>query len=144
MAWTHVEDRRTYHREYSKKWRQENPEKAAAAWNRAYKKRKTKHHADPRHKMLVDARGRARRKNLEFNISLEDFSVPECCPVLGIKLSVGDKSRHDGSPTLDRIDNSKGYVKGNVEVISWRANHLKSDATTEEIRCLYHYYVHSA
>lgn len=38
-----------------------------------------------------------------------------------------------GSPSLDRIDSSKGYVKGNVRVISARANMLKNNATVEEL-----------
>jgi hypothetical protein len=40
------------------------------------------------------------------------------------------------SPTLDRIDNSKGYIVGNVWVISMRANRLKSDATVDELMML--------
>lgn len=38
------------------------------------------------------------------------------------------------SPSLDRLDSSKGYVKGNVRVISKRANQLKNNATVEEMR----------
>jgi hypothetical protein len=41
---------------------------------------------------------------------------------------------NDNAPTLDRINNSCGYVPGNVAVISWRANRIKCDATPEELR----------
>jgi hypothetical protein len=46
---------------------------------------------------------------------------------------VGAGRVHDGSPTLDRIDNAKGYVKGNVCVISKKANTMKNNATPEEV-----------
>ena len=58
--------------------------------------------------------------------------------MLGIKLERLDK-RHNGSPSLDRIDNTKGYIKGNVKVISWRANAIKKDATLEELKALVNY-----
>lgn len=58
--------------------------------------------------------------------------MPIYCPVLGIKLVPGGQIK-DHSPSLDRIDNTKGYVKGNVHVISDRANRLKSDGTPEEL-----------
>jgi hypothetical protein len=43
---------------------------------------------------------------------------------------------------LDRVDNTKGYVKGNVIVVSRRANVLKKDATLNELRQLADYYEH--
>jgi hypothetical protein len=52
---------------------------------------------------------------------------------------VGAGQVHDGSPTLDRIDNAKGYVKGNVCVISKKANTMKNNATPEEVRKLSEY-----
>lgn len=48
--------------------------------------------------------------------------------------------RHDGSPTIDRIINDLGYVKGNVIVISWRANRIKSDATLAELKAIVAFY----
>ena len=41
------------------------------------------------------------------------------------------------SPSLDRIFPESGYTKGNVRVISWRANWIKNNSTIEEIEKLY-------
>ena len=53
--------------------------------------------------------------------------------MLGISLEQGNGRVHDASPALDRLDNAKGYVKGNVVVISYKANRMKSNATIDEI-----------
>ncbi len=78
---------------------------------------------------------------MEFNITQEDVLVPDNCPVLGIPLSL-DETRgfSDNSPTLDRIDNSLGYKKGNVLVVSWRANRIKCDATPKELYLMSKFY----
>ena len=81
-----------------------------------------------------NAKKRAKEYNLPFNIDIEDIVIPEICPVLGIplKVNVGGNRMSDNSLTLDKFIPSKGYVKGNVQIISWRANSLKKDGTTEE------------
>jgi hypothetical protein len=81
----------------------------------------------------LSARYRARRRGIPFSISLSDVIVPERCPVLGITLAFSKDHREDCSPTLDRIDNAKGYAPSNIAVISWRANRIKNDATLEEL-----------
>lgn len=85
--------------------------------------------------MLSSARSRAKSKNLDFNIDVSDIELPEVCPLLGIPLSI-NASNKEFSYSLDRIDSSKGYVKGNVWVISDRANRLKNNATLEELDML--------
>ena len=59
--------------------------------------------------------------------------APEKCPVFKTKLKRGVKHMHDQSPSLDKIIPSKGYVKGNLEIISWKANAMKRDATQKEL-----------
>lgn len=59
--------------------------------------------------------------------------VPTHCPILGIPICVLSKS-HDHSATIDRVDNSRGYIRGNVAVISMRANQIKGNGTSEELR----------
>jgi hypothetical protein len=84
------------------------------------------------------AKKRAKEKGLEFDIELSDISIPEVCPILGTALQRerGSLTTTGCSPSLDRKDNSLGYVKGNVWVISHRANRLKPDATIEELEAL--------
>lgn len=84
-------------------------------------------------RMIYAARTRAKVKGLEFNISEEDIVVPEFCPYLGFKLERSPKVKSPNSPSLDRIDNSKGYVKGNVQVISNKANVMKQDVSVETL-----------
>lgn len=86
------------------------------------------------------ANTRAKIKNLPFDITLEDITIPDTCPVLGIPLKRGVGLRIDSSPSLDRIDNKLGYVKGNIIVVSNRANQLKSNGTVEELRKIVDFY----
>lgn len=88
--------------------------------------------------VLRTAQQRAKMRGLEFNISLEDFEIPETCPLLGISLQnhVGENILQDDSPSLDRIDSSKGYVPGNVWIISNRANRSKNDLSLSELQQL--------
>jgi len=85
--------------------------------------------------IISSARGRARKRGLPHDIKASDIEVPTHCPVLGIPLKAwgANKQLQADSPTLDRIIPHLGYVKGNVRVISWRANKIKSDATLEEL-----------
>lgn len=89
--------------------------------------------------MLASCKARAKKFKLEFNLEKEDISIPEICPVLGIKLMMAKGRMNHNSPTLDRINNALGYVKGNVHVISWRANALKNNATADEIKLILDY-----
>lgn len=94
----------------------------------------------PEYYLLRSARARARIKQLPFNITENDISIPEFCPVLGVKLKRKEgRGMGEESPTLDRIVPSLGYVKGNITVISWRANRLKNNASLADLRLLVAY-----
>lgn len=84
--------------------------------------------------MLENARRRARKDGYPCTITECDIIIPEFCPLLGTKLEVGGKL--SSSPSLDKIVPALGYVPGNVWVVSWRANVLKSDATVHELKLL--------
>ena len=95
----------------------------------------------PEKYIIIRARKRAKLKGYDFNIDESDIVIPKRCPLLGIELingigggTQGEMRSHFAS--LDRIDSSKGYVKGNVWVISYRANRLKTDATLEELELI--------
>lgn len=93
--------------------------------------------------LLKAARDRARLNGVEFGIHEDHvpMPLPTHCPVLGIELTYPGAGigRRPGSASLDRLDNSRGYVPGNVAIMSWRANKLKSDATLQELRALVAY-----
>ncbi len=87
---------------------------------------------DPRKKILNRARERAKSHGFEFNLTLDDISIPNICPVLGIEIILGLETFSDNSPSLDRIDNTKGYIKGNIAIISYKANNIKNSGSIEE------------
>ena len=99
------------------------------------KERKAKH---PREAMLKSARNGAKERGIEFAITVDDIQIPERCPVFGFKMEFGGK--RSTSPSIDRIDNSKGYVPGNIVVVSVKANHVKSDCTLAELHKLVNFY----
>jgi hypothetical protein len=88
-----------------------------------------------RARIVYSAHQRAKAKGLPFDLTAEDVVVPEVCPVLGIPLVVnkGYKGNPANSPSLDRLIPARGYVKGNVVVMSARANSIKQDAGSEEV-----------
>lgn len=90
---------------------------------------------------LNGSRGRAKARGLPFNIELEDLDLPDVCPVLGIPLQISRSgSQSSFSPSLDKIIPERGYVKGNVQIISARANKMKADASPLEL-LLFAYWV---
>ena len=68
----------------------------------------------------------------EFTVKRQDLIWPTHCPILGIELDWFAEKVQENSPSFDRIDSSKGYVKGNVAIISWRANRIKNDGNSDE------------
>lgn len=91
-------------------------------------------------RLVRAARDRALERGLEFSIEPADLGEPPThCSILGLKLQYerpGVKGPRDASPSIDRIDNALGYIKGNVRVISHRANRLRSDATLAELQAI--------
>lgn len=79
--------------------------------------------------LLRRAKVRAKEKNLEFDIEESDIVIPDVCPILKTPFII----RTPYTASLDKIDNTLGYVKGNIQVISRKANMMKSDASREEL-----------
>jgi len=91
-------------------------------------------------KILHACRKRAKDKGLEFTLKLEDIVIPSHCPMLGIPLHpTSGQAAHANSPSLDRLDPRKGYTPENTQIISHRANTIKSNATPEELRLIADY-----
>lgn len=96
-------------------------------------KRRLWREKNPVDKVLEQSRSRAKRKGIEHNITKEDIENISICPLLNLPLIAGNKKNYEQSPSLDRIDPNKGYIKGNVWLLSKRANTMKSNASKEEL-----------
>lgn len=95
---------------------------------------------NPEKHMWSRSKYRAKKQGKEFSISVSDIVIPTLCPILKIPIFLQVGSGHyDNAPSLDRIDNSKGYVKGNVAVISEKANRLKSYGSLEDFENIIKY-----
>lgn len=131
------------HREHMRMCRLKDPQK--------FRERSRKYSARPdardkrreydkgrrRHRLVSEARKRAKERGIPITITVEDVAIPEFCPVLGIPILFGGP--RDNWPSLDRFDNSLGYVPTNIFVISNRANRLKSDAVLAEVEAIARY-----
>ena len=89
----------------------------------------------PEWKMHQRAKMRSRDRGLEFTIVVDDIVIPDLCPVFGfpINMNSGRSGAYANSPSLDRVDNSKGYTKDNIQVISQQANAMKHCANNVEL-----------
>jgi len=131
----------------TRKWIDENPESRKQSDERKrikiqtdeeYRKRNNaskKKYLDknPDKRIYHMTKSRAIKNGIPFDITLEDIVIPEYCPILNIKLAHGIDTLCDTSPSIDKVDPSKGYVKGNVRIISLLANKMKNSATTEQL-----------
>lgn len=95
---------------------------------------------NPERYLLLFARTRAKQAGLPFSIDISDVIIPPTCPALGIPLVKGTREDSDASPSLDRVRDELGYVKGNVAVISKRANRIKNNSTADELDLLAAYF----
>lgn len=81
-------------------------------------------------------RNNAKKKGIIFDLEFSDIQWPTHCPVLGMKLTYGTvfkKGHCRHSASFDRIDPAKGYVKGNIIIVSMQANAIKQDVGFEDI-----------
>ena len=134
--------------ERAKQWRIDNIEKYKS-YQQEYRKnnldrfnetQKTWGKNNPEKSMLIKTKTRAKKNGTEFNIDADDIQIPERCPILNIPIvrefrGGGNKNKgpRATSPSIDRLDNTKGYVKGNIQIISHKANVMKNSATPEEL-----------
>ncbi len=129
-------------KEQSRRWKENNKEKRKE-YNKLYVEKnrdKIRESSDKwkaghwENSMFCAARANAKKMGREFSITVEDIVIPTHCPYLGVELT--RKFRREDriyNPSIDRIDSSKGYVKGNIRIISNKANRMKSNLTEEEL-----------
>lgn len=79
------------------------------------------------------AKQRAIRKGYTFNLDVENIKIPDKCPVFNVPFIYGTAGSYQYSPSLDRINSSGGYTKDNIQIISMKANTMKSSATKQEL-----------
>ena len=138
-----------YQKEYHKKWYQDNKVRLKPIQAEYVKRNRVKIYASvaayrsktPENKvkfLVRAAKDRAGRFGREFSIGIGDLKpFPDKCPLLGIDLNYTGTGKATGySASIDRVDSSKGYIKGNVRIVSRRANIIKLDATSTELRLI--------
>ena len=83
-----------------------------------------------------------RRNKHEITITTDDiynvWPKDNKCPIMKYELTIGDDRKT--SPSLDRIDNSKGYHPDNIQIVCDLANKMKNSATPIELERFCKYY----
>lgn len=130
----------------NKEWREKNKDKLREYEKSDFRKQKSKEwrerkRAEDRFRFVwYAAKRRAKTADVAFTISKQDiidiFPSDGKCPMLGIQLQFNNKISQDNSPSLDRVIPELGYVAGNIQLISYRANRIKNDATLEELKMI--------
>lgn len=139
-------------REASQRWRDKlTPEQRAAknqrtrewfAANPGYGNewQKKNRGRDPLRAILNQAKIRAKKKGVPFELMRDDVPLPAICPVFGTPIDYkAEGTFNPNAASLDRLIPSLGYVPGNVRIISNRANILKRDATVQELEAVVAY-----
>jgi len=108
-----------------------------------YQKKK-RENFEYRLQMLINAsKQRSKIKNREHDISVQDikdmYPIDGRCPIFGMILEFNEAGFRDNSPSIDRIDSSKGYTRDNIQIISWKANRIKGSASLEDLEALVAY-----
>ena len=113
-------------KEYDKEYNKTNADK-----KKEHNKEYYKTNADACTLNLI--RNRARRKGIHFDLELKDILGVTHCPVFGWELKRSQGKAQSDSPSVDRKIPELGYVKGNIQILSQKANTMKQDATPEEL-----------
>jgi hypothetical protein len=120
-----------------KEWAKNNKERikdTGKVYRERTKERSKAWREDNKDKLyFLSIKGRATKKGFDFDLEESDLNSVVRCPVFGVELirSVGKPSWNSSS--VDRKDNAKGYVKGNIEIMSYLANSMKRNATDEQL-----------
>lgn len=138
-------------------WQRKKESGETVEINRRNKAARAKHYENNKGRLLESARihrhnnyikcalqrikSRCKRLDIIFDLEPCDITLPSHCPVFGIELSIGrGRGALDNSPSFDRIVPSLGYVRGNVIIVSNKANRMKNSGSIEEMKQLVNYY----
>lgn len=152
----HYQNNKQYHKDRTKQWRLENPHLYQEQINRAADKLTSRYRSDPEYRkeenrknreryhktkvirweaiLLQSTKARAKKLGLEHDLELSDIVIPKHCPLLGVELILSQGKPSANSASVDRIDSTKGYTKDNIQIISYKANAMKSNASREELQ----------
>lgn len=88
--------------------------------------------------MWKSAKERARVKGFEFSMTRErvvEGVVNGFCEVthLPFTLALPEGRVQALSPTIDRVDNDRGYTDDNVQIVCWVYNRAKADGTHADV-----------
>lgn len=140
----HAEARRAYSREYAERNKERRKALALARElanpGHARRLQRERRRRNLSHTLLKAAQKNAKDKGVPFDLELSDIVIPAVCPVFGFELKPGEKRFCDTSPSIDRIVPAKGYTKGNIVIVSWKANRLKNNATADDLLRLWQFY----
>lgn len=132
-----------YATQKAKEWQEKNHIK----YNEKSKQYSTKsRNNNPFQHKIYEAKKRAKQKNIEFNLNIDYLKSiwTGICPIFNVNIFIGHKKNTLSDiniACLDRIDNTKGYIIGNVQFISKRANTIKNDSTFAQFKMLYDWYI---
>jgi len=91
--------------------------------------------------LYLSIKKRTKYKNIIVDLNENDIKekIPKdmICPLLKIKMEINNNYARGNSPTIDRIDPNKGYVKNNIQIISQKANLSKSNIYIDEYEKIY-------
>jgi hypothetical protein len=126
---------------YRDKWRSENKDKWAAyhkKWREANPEKHKQNYSSlsPEYKIWYAIKSKCKKNNIEFDLDVSDIDPPKLCPVFNIPL---DRRDSNHTPSVDRVDPSKGYTKDNICVISLKANRMKQDSSIDDLKMLIKY-----
>lgn len=102
----------------------------ARKWGRDSYHRRKQDPINIKYYLLRHAKARAAKKQIPFNITIEDIVLPDVCPYLKVPF---DRNTRKYGYSLDRIIPEKGYIKGNIQVITQLANAMKWESTPAEL-----------
>ena len=132
--------------EYDKEYYQKNKE-SIAEWQKEYDKSRAKpttevyrYFGDRASKLKTKSRKNKIPYDLDGKYLQSIYPEDGKCPALNVEMKAGSDSDWRLSPSVDRIDPSGGYVRGNVIWISWLANCIKSSATPKQIVAVGEFY----